>query len=435
MNRTVKEMRIRACLILLLLMLACGGAASAQSTSTSTSTSTTSTSFSQVVITQATVDPGVFMNGDIGTITVTLQNNGADEVDIARATLFTEGVILLNPDAYDQLIALGPGNSRTFTFNVQANGAPGLYEPQFYADFEGSGSLASYVPLQIDNTELQVAVANIPNDGFFSTNREDQITLQVSNPRTDNLSSIIITPSGDGVRSLQSSYFVGNLGPGQTAQAVFNVIPSQETNLTFTTTYENGINSHSTDLVVPILIDNGRVNANLVVNDLTLTPKGGGSYEIDGDVTNSGTDTANAVVVTIQSPAIPVDPYPNYAIGTLNVDDFSSFSLTFTGPALTSVPILVQWMDTDGNSYQNVVDADLRTIATGAGSQTRIVTAAGGGPFSFFSGGRGGLSIPFVPIIIIIVIAVVLVVAWRKGYFDRVLKRGKGKQGNQPPRG
>jgi hypothetical protein len=49
----------------------------------------------------------------------------------------------------------------------------------------------------------------------------------------------------------------------------------------------------------------------------------------------------------------------------------------------------------------------------------------------FFGGGRGGLQIPFVPIIIIVVIAVVLVYGWRKGYLDRILKRGKGKQGNQ----
>ena len=420
-------MRIHACLILLILMGAFGGVAAAQTTSTSTS----STSFSQVVITQTTVSPGVFMTGDTGTISITIQNNGADEVDIARATLFTDGVTLLNPDAYDQVIALGPDNSRTFTFNVQATGAPGLYEPQFYADFQGAGSMTSYVPLQIDNTNLQVAVANIPS--YFGTNRENQITLQVSNPRDDNLSSITITPSGDGVRSLQNTYFVGDLGPGQSTQAVFSVIPSQETNLTFTTTYRNGINSHSTNLVIPILIDNSRVSADLVVNDITLTPKGG-SYEIDGDVTNGGVDQALAVVVTVDSPAQPVDPYPSYVIGTLAVDDFSSFSVTFSGQALSTVPLLVQWKDSDGNSYQNTVEVNLRTATISgstAGTVTRVAGGGGGGPFGFFGGGRGGLEIPIIPIVIIVVIAVVLVYAWRKGYLDRILKRGKGKQGNQ----
>ena len=242
------------------------------------------------------------------------------------------------------------------------------------------------------------------------------------------------------MRALQNTIFIGDLGPGDSAQAVFDVIPSQATNLTFTTTYREGINVHSTITTVPILIDNGRRSADLVVNDITLTPKGG-SYEVDGDVTNGGVDQALAVVVSVSSPAQPVDPYPSYVIGTLSVDDFSSFSVTFSGgPALTSVPLLVTWKDSDGNSYSNTVDVNLRTasVSGGTGSQSRVVTGGGGGgPLGFFGGGggRGGLQVPVIPIIAIIVIAVALLVAWRKGVFDRFTKKGKGKQGNQQNRG
>jgi hypothetical protein len=303
-----------------------------------------------------------------------------------------------------------------------------LYQPRFYLDFQGAGSLSSYIPLQIDNSGLQVSVASVPD--YFATGRDDQVTLRVGNPRDDNLTGITITPSGEGIRTIQSNYFVGDLGPGESTQMVFDVIPSQATDLTFHTTYRNGINVHTTDTVVPILIDNTRRSADLVINDVKITPSGG-SYQLDGDITNGGLDDAKSVVVSVQTPATPVDPYPSYVIGTLAVDDFSSFTVTFTAQALTSVPILVQWKDSDGNSYRNTVDINLRTATAETGSSSGTSTLArgggGGGPLGFFGGNRG-LSIPFIPILIIIVIAVILVVAWRKGIFARIRGKEKGRQ-------
>lgn len=423
-------MKLHGYMILLILVATSGIAVSAQSASTSTS----DTAFTQVVVSKITVDPSVMMVGDKGTITVTVLNTGTESVPAARATLYTDGISLLNTGTYDTLTNLGPGNSKDFSFQVQATGTGGLYQPRFYLDFQGAGSLSSYIPLQIDNSGLQVSVSSVPN--FFATGRDDQITLRVGNPRDDNLTGITITPNGEGIRTIQSNYFVGDLGPGETTQVVFDVIPSQETNLTFHTTYRNGINIHTTDTVVPILIDNSRRSADLVINNVKLTSSGGSS-QLDGDITNGGLDDAKSVVVSVQSPATPVDPYPSYVIGTLAVDDFSSFTLTYSAQALTSVPILVQWKDSDGNSYQNTININLRTAATlgettgSTGSQAAgAARGGGGGPLGFFGGGRGG-QLPITEIIIVIVIAIAGIVAWRKGVFSKILKRGKGKQGNQ----
>jgi hypothetical protein len=420
-------MKMYGYLILLLLIAAIGGGAAAQTTAT------TDSAFSQVVVSKTTVNPGIFMTGDIGTITVTLQNQGTEAVNINRATIFTDGIVLLNTAPYESLVTLGPGSSKDFSFNVEATGEPGLYEPKFYVDYQGLGSMSAYVPIQIDNTELQVSVANIPD--YFATGRSDQITLQVGNPRSNNLTSVTITPSGVGVRTLQNNYFIGDLGAGRSTQVVFTVIPSQPANLTFHTTYRNGINIHATDTIVAIVIDNTRRSADLVINNVKLTATGGAS-QLDGDITNGGLDDAKSVVVTVSDPARPVDPYPSYVIGSLAVDDFSSFTLTYTGQGLTSVPVLVQWKDSDGNSYQETMNVNLRTVATGStgssGSQSGAGSrGGGGGSFGFFGGGRAGLQIPYIPIIIVIIIAVLLIVAWRKGLFNRLLKRGKGKQGNQ----
>jgi hypothetical protein len=296
--------------------------------------------------------------------------------------------------------------------------------------------MSSYIPLQIDNTGLQVSVSSVPD--FFATGRDDQITLRVGNPRDGNLTGITITPNGDGIRTIQSNYFVGDLGPGATTQVIFSVIPSQPGTLTFHTSYRNGINAHSTDTQVPIQIDNSRRSADLVINNVKLTSTGGSS-QLDGDITNGGLDDAKSVVVSIQSPATPVDPYPSYVVGTLAVDDFSSFTLTYSAQALTSVPILVQWKDSDGNSYQDTISINLRTAATLGGttgstsSQAAGAARGGGGAFGIFGGGRG-TQLPITEIIIVIAVAIIGIVAWRKGVFSKILKRGKGKQGNQQTR-
>ncbi|MDD1663751.1 MAG: hypothetical protein LUQ32_00190 [Methanomicrobiales archaeon] len=410
-------------MILLILVATSAGAVSAQTTS--------DTAFTQVVVSKITVDPSVLMAGDKGTITVTVSNTGTEAVPIARATLYTDGIILLNTGAYDTGMNLGPDNSRDFTFQIQATGTAGLYQPRFYLDFQGAGSMSAYIPLQIDNTGLQVSVASVPD--FFATGRSDQITLRIGNPRDDNLTGITITPNGGGIRTIQSNYFVGDLGAGASTQVIFDVIPSQPTTLTFHTSYRNGINAHSTDTEVPIQIDNSRRSADLVINNVKLTSSGG-SYEVDGDITNGGLDDAKSVVVSVQSPATPVDPYPSYVVGTLAVDDFSSFTLTFTAQVLTSVPILVQWKDTDGNSYQDTININLRTATLGGSTGSTSSRASGGvsaGGGGFLFGGGRGMQLPITEIIIVIIVAVVGVVAWRKGLFARLRGRGKGKQGNQ----
>jgi hypothetical protein len=421
-NHRVNEMKYQVCLIILLLVSTIGTVVSAQDTA-----------FSQVVVSRVTIDPSVMMDGDTGSITVNVMNTGTQAVDINRATLYPDGVVLLNEGAYETLVTLGPGNSRDFTFQVRAKGTGGLYQPRFYLDFRGSGSMSYYIPLKIDTAGLQASVIDAPD--FFSTGRKDQITLRIGNPRDNNLTGIIVTPHGQGVKTVQSNYFVGDLGAGKSTQVVFDVTPSQATTLTFHTSYRNGINAHSTDTEVPIQIDDSRRSADLVINNVKLTSSGG-SYELDGDITNGGLDDAKSIMVTVKDPARPVDPYPSYVVGGLAVDDFSSFSVTFTAPALTSVPVLVQWKDSDGNSYQNTIDVNLRTAGTGTSTgststQQSGASRGGGGPFGFFGGSRAGAGLPYTEIIIVIIVAVVGVVAWRKGVFSKILGRGKGKQGNQ----
>jgi hypothetical protein len=83
----------------------------------------------------------------------------------------------------------------------------------------------------------------------------------------------------------------------------------------------------------------------------------------------------------------PVEPYPNYAIGSLASDDFSSFTLTFTSDDLSAVPVQVQWKDAQGNTFSSTTTLDLRTAGAGfAGSRT---SGTGTGTGGFTAGGAG----------------------------------------------
>ena len=135
----------------------------------------------------------------------------------------------------------------------------------------------------------------------------------------------------------------------------FGIIPHQASNLTFHISYQNGANTHTTDVVLPITIGQDKTAAVPVVNNVVLSSSGN-TYEITGDITNAGVSDAKGVVVTVGSPAKGAGTYPEYAIGSIASDDSGSFDVTFTCNDLSSVPLVVSWKDTDGNDYSLTKD-------------------------------------------------------------------------------
>jgi hypothetical protein len=141
----------------------------------------------------------------------------------------------------------------------------------------------------------------------------------------------------------------------------------------------------------------------------------------------------------------PVDPYAQYADGSLTSNDFASFTLTFTGQDLSAVPITVQWKDASGNSLSTVQTFNLRSLAyssgtgntrsgssvsgsTGSSASTAASGGAanrgGGGMFGIGGSKAGGLS-AFYPVIAggIIVIAAIVLYIKRKWILARFRKQ------------
>jgi hypothetical protein len=309
-----------------------------------------------VTVTNISVHPAVMMRGDTGTISVEVTNNGLVAVPLSRALLTDKNIIVQETALYDSIGTLGARNKLIFTFTVVANAPDGIYYPQFSLQFQTGPSLRYRIPVQIESTNLGIAVLEKPDS--FSEGRKETITLLVGNPRDNEVTGVIITAQGEGIDVIQSGYLVGTLGPDQSTTVSFEVIPHQSSDLTFTVQYKNGINSHTVDRTVPVLLSDGKKRAEPVLNNIEITRETG-YFRATGDVTNAGLESANSVTITTGPPAIPVDPFRIYVVGALDPDDFSSFEVTFDPEDTEIVPLITQWKDKDGNLYQSEMEIHL----------------------------------------------------------------------------
>ncbi|MDD1684890.1 MAG: S-layer protein [Methanoregula sp.] len=131
-----------------------------------------------VTISNYTVTPQVLMPGDLGTVTVTLQNTassasltertGAVSADtygtttvtdinvyIEKALLEGNGVEVIG-DSYQRIGDLGPGQIIQITFLIRAPAKSGLYFPEVWVDTRGGRSTRYPVPVNV-NTPIAVA--------------------------------------------------------------------------------------------------------------------------------------------------------------------------------------------------------------------------------------------------------------------------------------
>ncbi|MCK9276554.1 MAG: hypothetical protein M0P22_00515 [Methanoculleus sp.] len=301
-----------------------------------------------IAVTSSAIDPSVLMKGDTGTLTVTIQNNGADPVSIKSARLYGSGVVGLS-DSYPSVGEIGAGNAKTFTFTVRADGGEGTFYPVFVLDFVNAGSLRYPVPVQVEDTPLSASVIKKPD--AFSGGRTAEIAVRVGNPRPNAASGVQVIPQGTDFTVTPTGAFIGALASDGSGTAVFNLTPAAETTVTFQVVWRNGINTHTADLTLPVVFGEDKRQADPVVTNVEVTPEAGG-YRIVGDISNAGLESARSVLVTPGAPAVPTDPFRVYVVGTLDPDDMSSFEVTFRADAnVTEVPIVVEYRDDDGNRY------------------------------------------------------------------------------------
>jgi len=397
---------------------------------------------SLIDVTGITLSPEVFMRGDMGTVTITIENTGDSAVAIARAKLYVpSGITVSNYKIYDAVGTLGPGHSMSFTYSLRVTAADGIYYPEFYLDFVTGGSLRHYFPLKVDSTDIQVSVLDAPDT--CATDSKETISLSLGNPRETSVSGVMVNLLGEHIRASQTAVFLGTLSPDAEKNATFEFTPSENTELTFNVSYRNGMNDHFTTLSLPITVGGKSMAADLVVNNIEVA-QGASAITVSGDVTNAGLEDAYSIQVTVGSPAKPVDPYPVDVVGALEPDDFSSFEVTFQAQGMSTVPLIVEYRDDEGTILKETVTISL-TGGTGQGSfgnssaanpsganpgfQGSPPGAAGNrrngmGMFGSFGSGFG--NIPFLQIALVIVVTAVAIVGIRKGYLGKIRDRFSG---------
>lgn len=371
---------------LLLLLFFCGAADAA----------TPEEDAAQVMVTGAVIDPAVLMPGDVATVTVTVKNTAKVSVPVRSAKMYTEGNILVLDNPYQTYGAIGAGNDASFTFTVQADAGSGTYYPRFVLDFTNAGSLRYAVPVKVEAVEPRISVADIPD--AFTAGKKEVVRVTVSNPRSGEINGVSVVPSGDGVVSVPTSTFIGALPPDGVAEVAFNITPDRETSLTMTVAYRNGRNQRTTEVSIPITFSEDKKGARIVVSGVEVTFENG-SYRVSGDVTNAGLEVAKAVVVTVGSPGVPVDPNRVYPVASLDPDDLSNFELTFRAENVTEVPLVIEYRDENGNLYT-----------------TRTNISVGGTALPGEGEGDGSLPLTVVLLIgaAVAVVGAVIVFSWKR---------------------
>lgn len=334
------------------------------------------------------IEPEVFMPGDMGTITVTLENMATGEIYveedeetldmnayIASASLDGNSGLEILDKSYTDVGLLGPGDTLKLTFNIKVkdNASTGVH----FVDLIIVGGSNMYdlnyrIPVKVDDRNAKVILSNFPSTLM---NEVSTVSVDVVNRRPNDITSVIVTPHAEGMTFSPSDYFVGSIREGNKSTATFtlNTMSSEEgySEVSFSASYFNGDNLHSSDTAskdVRIIKQSPLVFTGIEIE------KAGNKYTISGDLNNFGITDAKNVMVSIDDidGVEPVQPYANYFIGTLEADDFSSFDLSarVTSGNISAIPVLIEFRDPDnaytaisqeismesGNSYSNSED-------------------------------------------------------------------------------
>jgi hypothetical protein len=426
-------MKVQTILIswILLVLLALAGPVSA-----SNNDNTGGSSY--VYVSSVSTDPDVLYPYERGTISITLTNNGNSSVGVSHPNLLatSNDISIVNEDKWQTMTYIGSGNSLTYTFEITVNGMDSTYFALFTVETKGGENLHYPLTLKVDSEDLHAAISSKPET--FTLNSEATINLSLINPRDGAIKSVYITTKDSGSDISPAMTFVSSIAANGVVEVPFTITPHKATNITFDISYQNGDVKRQVSVTLPINPGNAKDAAVPTINNLGLTSQGT-TYDLSGDITNTGVSDANGVVVTVDSPAKGTGTYPEYAVGSLASDDSSSFEVTFTSTDLSSIPLIIHWKDTFGTDYSVTKILDLTTytstgvIPSGDTSTTRSATSSGsmtqggpggmGGPsgsssssssvLSSITDAKGGLS-SFYPVIAMFVLIIVGVVAYTK---------------------
>ena len=351
-----------------------------------------------------TITPSTLLPGETGQLDVTILNAGLTPIVIDKVSVTdSDGVISVKHPAITTLGAIGAGKSLTITLPISAKAVEGTFYPTLYVDFKyDSATNLQYTYLKypfavtVDSKSVSLSVVERPE--YFEPDTTQVVGLSIGNLRSNQIDSVTVTASGEGVSCEEGMVFAGTLAPGSSKDVFLTVITSDKTEeISLDVSYKNGANWHSESLIIPVEGGELKTGAELFINNVEVTTAVGYTT-ITGDVNNAGLSTAKGLVVTLEG-AEAVQPYPVFVIGSLDSDGLSEFELTFKEPESDNISLVFTYKDENGNTYVQKETAALSTSSSTANS------TSGGNPI------LAGIAV----VLLILIVGGAVFLVWKKG--------------------
>lgn len=319
---------------------------------------------SHVQVSNFSLDPPILMPGDIATVTLVLENTMSTTsnvpVIISAAEMKSDDLKVLT-NVFDKVGTINPGTKVPLTFSFKAGPKEGVFYPFFTASFLGAHFLKFPFPVVVEANPIDISLYDAPDT--WIEGKKGAVILNVANMRKNVVNRVEVTPEqGNGNEILPVSHLIGSIGPDTVIQLPFNITPHGNSHVNFSIRYYNGENPHNASYSIPFVIGISKQQANVTVSraDVSLD---GDHILLKGDVYNAGLQTANAVIVSVKDPAVPIYPYKQYGVGILKPSDFASFQMTFiTEPGVKSVTLTITYKDTDGRIISSEIPVDLSDV-------------------------------------------------------------------------
>ena len=212
-----------------------------------------------VTITDYRVSPAVMMPGSIGTVTVTVKNTASSasiseksgvttagdfqvikttdiNVNVQNIHLEGNGIKVLTSD-YDQVGALGPGQSQPISFTVQAPDKSGMYYPEVWIDTLGARSTKYPIPVNVNTAvgiqKQAILIMDSSLTGSVNPGEEVPVTLTVTNAGqilADDVTLRVNNVSGSVAPKTSDLYNLGTIGAGEQRSVSLVLLTDKATN-------------------------------------------------------------------------------------------------------------------------------------------------------------------------------------------------------------
>jgi hypothetical protein len=396
-----------------------------------------------VMISQYQLSPEILMPGDTAILTLQVRNaetvatqtttSGSSPYDSTTITR-TLGVDINNiwivpaqsggkqiraTSTYSDLGYLTTGTSIEVNFKllVDENISEGMYFPTAKIDVSGGTDVQYPLLMKVSNSTVDLLQTSVPSK--ISKGGTTDIIITAVNKRENAVNEVIITPHGDNVDFVPSSYFLGTLAAKTSQDIVFSIKPLGlgAQNLTFDVSYKNGDNRHTNSLHVPVTIIQALDVAPIITNfPISITK--GGSSRINIEVYNAKTEKITGVLIT---PICDATVIPSqYFIGSMDPDDVFSASFDIYADTVDYGTQIIGFTVSfkQGNDYfETPVVSKSFAVVSGPGQSYQTSGSSASTSGSNDVSQTPALLTCVTPIILIIVVIVIVVlfyIRWKK---------------------